>query len=1618
MNKKSDTFSHHHHSSLLKDVICTIKQKKLNKKDTDNLINLTNYYFLHVSEEEATKFNVKDSMFQIDKMWSLVKGNKNNLQIDIFPWQKDLGSIKKDRLIINILNVDRQFLMDSFLHYLKNKGLKIKFIHHPVIKVKRDKKGCLQEIIPHNQNSEDYVAESLIHCEVSIKTDESLINTIKKDLAEIFEEVILVTCQWKEMSKAMLILSKELEIKSVAQEIDSIAFDESKSMLEWLYNNHYTFLGYGEYNVVSDKKSQKVSLCPKSALGLLKKDGFNNLEELFKGTTSMEMLDSHNFCSEYPVIISKTTKKSRVRRNITMDAVIIKKVDENNKITGFHLFTGLFTSEVYDSSVKDIPILRQKIKNVGKMAFPTEHSHDARALSHIFDNLPKDSIMQANDKKLMEIGLELIKVKKRQSIACIAVNDIFERFISCMVFIPNNRFDTALCDDIEKILEEKLNVDVFLVNLYFSKFDMIVVHFRTEFLNNKVIKIDTKDIEKSIVQLSQSWVDRLNYHLIQNYDDNKSEELFMIYKDSFSQRYKDDFSVTQADGDMFYFEQLRLHEREIVAQVYRSQDQASNRICLKVYRYGKPMPLSNIIPVLENLDLHVYREVPYDVTLNNGTKIWIHDFELISMDGYDLDHSEEARSNLVQALYSIWDDLAEDDGFNRLIIRSKMSWSQVCVIRAYCKYLRQTGVNFNSDYIEKILINNQNVTKLLFELFAIKFDITHPEKRPVSDKVKEIKEALNNIKNADEDLVLRRVLNLVTATMRTNFYQKDKGGKRKSYISFKFASAQIGHLPLPKPMFEIFVYAKYMESIHLRGGNVARGGIRWSDRPQDYRTEVLGLMKSQMVKNTVIIPVGSKGGFIVKESTEGLNHDEFVKVGIKCYQTMIKGMLDITDNLCSGKVIVPKDVVRHDGDDPYLVVAADKGTATFSDHSNAVSQEYDFWLDDAFASGGSVGYDHKKMGITAKGAWESVKHLFASIDHDTQKDSFTVAGVGDMSGDVFGNGMLLSKAIKLQFAFNHKHIFIDPEPDIAASYKERARLFKMPKSSWEDYDKKLISKGGGIFSRAAKTLNLSKEISTLLDIKEKEITPNELIKHILLAPVDLLWFGGIGTYIKSQHEPESEVGDRANAAVRINASDMKCKVIGEGANLGVTQRGRIEFNQKGGLINTDFIDNSAGVDCSDHEVNIKILLSDLVRRKKLTLPARNQMLEKMTNNVEDLVLQDNIAQNKIISFIESLGGKVLDHHSNLMKSLEQNGRLNRAIEFLPDERKIDEYSASGRGMSRPEISVLLSYAKMEVYDQLLRSNLITDPIFHDKLQNYFPDQIKAKYPKEITNHPLRKEIIATSITNEVINKMGPSFINNLRIKTGKSIQDIICAFYMTHQIYKFNDIWQAIANMPGSNGTIIQKDLWQAIRKATSWLLNYHHDFNKVQVDKVFQQQIGMLEQNILASLGEQASQNLSSREEKYLSLGLDKKNAQTLVMINLLTSSPDIVLVAQKTKFPIKEVASVYFNLGEKFSFDSLRHMIATLESNSSINRMAVNGIVEDLYYYQARLSNLVISYGKERNQKFSDNGNNFILNWNSDHQDQVDQINNLIASVKSRGQIDFETLIVLSRYMRILTS
>ena len=1050
MNRKLGSFSHHYHSSLLKDVIGAIKQKKLSKKDEQNFINLANYYFLHISEEEAAKFNVIDSLFHIDKMWKLINSNKNNLQIDIFPWQKDLGSIKKDRLIINILNIDRQFLMDSFLYYLKNKGLKIKFIHHPVIKIKRDKKNKLLEIIPYNENCDDHLAESLIHCEVSAKTDEKLISSLKSDLREIFEEVMLVTSQWKEMSKTMLILSKELEIKSVAQEVDQAAYSESKDMLEWLYNNHYTFLGYGEYSVTNNKGKTNVNFCPDNALGLMQKSAFNDLNDLFEGTTSMEMLDSHNFCSEYPVVISKTTQKSKVRRNITMDSIIVKKLDENNKIKGFHLFIGLFTSEVYDSSVKDIPILRQKVKNVSKMAFPTQHSHDARAMSHIFDNLPKDSIMQAGDKKLMEIGLELIRVKKRQSIAFVSINDMFDRFISCMVFIPSNRFDTALCDDIGKVLGEKLNVGVSLVNLYFSKFDMIVVHFRTEFLQNKSIKIDAKDIEKSIMQLSQSWVDQLHYHLIQNHSDAKSEEIFTIYKDAFSGRYKDDFSVSQADADITYLEQLRDHKREIAARVYRMEGQAANRLCLKVYRYNKPMPLSDIIPILENLDLHVYREVPYEINLSDGDSIWMHDFELISMDGYDIDASVEANTNLVEALYSIWDDLAENDGFNRLIVRSKMSWSQVCVIRAYCKYLRQTGVSFNNDYIEKILINNDHVTNMLFDLFAIKFDINHKGNRPTTEKVKQIKEALNDIKNADEDLILRRVLNLITATMRTNFYQNDKNGKRKNYISLKFASAQIQHLPLPKPMFEIFVYAKYMESIHLRGGKVARGGIRWSDRPQDYRTEVLNLMKSQMVKNTVIIPVGSKGGFIVKQSTEGLKHEEVVAVGVKCYQTMIKGMLDITDNLCAGKVIPPQDVVRHDSDDPYLVVAADKGTATFSDYSNAVSQAYDFWLDDAFASGGSVGYDHKKMGITAKGAWESVKHLFASLGHDIQKEPFTVAGVGDMSGDVFGNGMLLSKAIKLQFAFNHKHIFIDPDPDIASSYKERARMFKLPKSSWED----------------------------------------------------------------------------------------------------------------------------------------------------------------------------------------------------------------------------------------------------------------------------------------------------------------------------------------------------------------------------------------------------------------------------------------------------------------------------------------------------------------------------------------------------------------------------------------
>ncbi|MDP6389434.1 MAG: NAD-glutamate dehydrogenase, partial [Alphaproteobacteria bacterium] len=1018
------------------------------------------------------------------------------------------------------------------------------------------------------------------------------------------------------------------------------------------------------------------------------------------------------------------------------------------------------------------------------------------------------------------------------------------------------------------------------------------------------------------------------------------------------------------------------------------------------------------------LGLTVLSEVPFEVSCADIDRIvYIQDFGLLKADGEAVDIAA-IRDSFHETFARVWDGEMEDDGFNSLVFQSGLSWREVVIVRAYCKFLRQARIPFSQDYMEETLASNGDLSRLIVALFHTRFnpDLNNSRERKEQSILGRLNTLLDDVANLDEDRILRHFVNMVQATLRTNYYQLDEVGGPKSYVSFKLDSKLIDELPQPRPLREIFVYSPRFEGVHLRFGLVARGGLRWSDRREDFRTEVLGLVKAQQVKNGVIVPVGSKGGFVLKKAPPPSDRDGFMAEGVACYKTFIGGLLDITDNLAGEKVLRPERVVRKDGDDPYLVVAADKGTATFSDYANGIARDYGFWLDDAFASGGSVGYDHKKMGITARGAWESVKRHFREMGHNTQTQDFTVVGVGDMSGDVFGNGMLLSRHIKLLGGFNHLHIFVDPDPNPAASYAERKRLFELARSSWIDYDAKLISKGGGVFDRSAKSIDLTPEIKQLFGIAEDRVTPNALLKAMLLAEADLLWFGGIGTYIKGADESHADAGDRANDAIRIDGHELRCKVLGEGANLGVTQLGRIEFALNGGRVNTDFVDNSAGVDCSDHEVNIKIALGDVVQRGDMTVKQRNQLMVRMTNEVAELVLRDNYQQTQAITVSEARGHNLFDRQRRFMRTLERAGQLDREIEFLPDDEEIDNRLAAKQGLTRPEISVLLSYAKIVAYEELLESDLPDEPLLVEDLMRYFPKPLREGYPDAVRRHRLRREIVATMATNSMITRVGATFITEMQESTGRSTGAISRAYLIARDTFKLRDTWDQIEALDNKIGADIQTEMLQETNRLGQrnilWFLrNGKYPLDITRETELYADHIRELRDCIDDVIGPDDTARLKARAEHFVARKVPAELAEEIARVNVLSSACDIVRIAIGAKRKVKDVAMIYFGLGTRFGIDWLRGIAQTISPENAWQKRALDAVVDDLYSHQSTMTNKVLDVaGRTKNV------DRMIDQWVAERGTAGRRAEELIADLRSAGIVDVSMLAVANRELRNL--
>ncbi|MBT4219140.1 MAG: NAD-glutamate dehydrogenase, partial [Rhodospirillaceae bacterium] len=1314
---------------------------------------------------------------------------------------------------------------------------------------------------------------------------------------------------------------------------------------------------------------------------------------------------------------------STVHRPVHMDALSIKRYDERGRVIGQRIFVGLFTSGAYNRSPRDIPLLRLKLQKAFRQTGFAPGSHDGKALINILETFPRDELFQISDRQFYQTALGILHLQERQRVALFLRRDDFERFISCLIYVPRDRYTTALRLKIQRLLEDAFSGEVSAHYAHLGESALGRLHIIVQTTPGKIPNYNEAEIEARLIDVARSWKDGLREGLSDELGEGDGQLVYSRYAEAFGPAYQERFDSAQAISDIARIDDC-LESGTLRMKLY-SDGGAKDRVRFKVYNPEGPIALSDVLPMLEHMGLKVLEEVPYQVTpredagVNSALMAMIHDFGLQTRDGSAVD--ADAVGTIFQDAFSrVWSGDLESDGFNALVLGAGLAWREVMVLRAFCKYLRQAGIPFSQDYMESTLAHNPGLARNIVDLFSTTFD---PQQKDGTKQAKKIRSRLNtglsNVASADEDRILRRYINLVDAILRTNFFQTDAEGSPKPYMSIKLDSGRVDELPLPRPFREIFVYSPRVEGVHLRFGMVARGGLRWSDRREDFRTEILGLVKAQQVKNTVIVPVGSKGGFVLKNPPPMSDRDAFMTEGIACYKLFISGLLDITDNLDGDRVVPPKSTVRLDADDPYLVVAADKGTATFSDIANSVSLDYGFWLGDAFASGGSVGYDHKAMGITARGGWESVKRHFREIGVNTQEEDFDVVGVGDMSGDVFGNGMLLSKHICLIGAFNHMHIFVDPKPNAKKTFPERKRMFNLARSSWTDFNTKLISKGGGIFERSAKSIRLSPEIKERFGITKNDVTPNELIGALLRAKTDLLWFGGIGTYLKAESESHLDVGDRANDAIRINASELNCKSVGEGANLGVTQRARIEAALKGVRLYADSIDNSAGVDCSDHEVNIKILIDKVVKAGGLTQKRREALLASMTDEVGLQVLVDNYRQTQAINMILSQGMKVFDNQVRLMRMLEKAGRLNRTVEFLPDDEELVDRATARVGLTGPEVAVLMSYAKIWVFDELKDSSLPDDVAFADELSAYFPTPLRKKYAKEINNHRLKREIIATLATNSIINRVGGTFISRIVERTGMPVGDVVAAYVIARRVLDMRAVWERIDvldnKIPASVQTNMRLDTNKLLEWVTLWFLrNGHRPLDIGSHVDEFADGFKELNECLGTALPKRYQRDVIQRGQPYVKAGAPKDLARSIADMVNLYSGCDIVRLAATNKMTVTDTAKLYYAVGTRFRLGTLRAAADGLEAQTHWEKLAVAALGEEIYGHQLALTSQVID-SAGRGKKAVD-ASAAIDRWMESNRTAVERTEQLIAELLATEISDLAMIAVASRQLRSL--
>ncbi len=1468
------------------------------------------------------------------------------------------------RLVLDIVTDDKPFLVDSISAALAEASKPVSFFSNAVIDVLRNDRG--KRICDGDGHA---LRESMIHAEMDPPVADGDIERLRDEIGLVLNDVSRAVTDWEPMRARLASCIAQLE-KIRLPGVKSDEQKEAIDFLKWLWDNRFAFLGVRRFKASGAGGNLSLAHDQELDLGILTDPRHNLLRSTFLPSGELSPPAKAFLDSTEPLMVAKSNTKSLVHRRVQMDYVGVKTHSIDGKVTGEDWFIGLFTADAYNRPVADIPLIRAKMNAVLDNTAFIPGGHNEKALVNIIETYPRNELFQIDVDALQDVSLGILRLYKRPRAKLFLRRDRFDRFISALVFIPRDRFNSDTREAIGDYLATTFAGRITSFSPFFGDAALVRVHF--------IISIDpgapegpgSQELTAQVREICRDWSDDLLDAMRNAHDGATPAALFEKYEKAFGAGYKERSSLDETLQDISCLE--RLDKTPTVLRAYRKDTDDDNIVRVKIYRRGGPFPLSKLIPTIENLGLSVIQEAGHQVLADaDGSGMWIHDFHTEQQKNQKVELSE-VKQTFEETLLSVLDGRTEDDKFNALVLTAGINWREAWILRAAAKHHIQSGFAYSQTYMEEALSNNPSIARDLIAAFHARFNpagAKNADKREqdVEKANTQILDGLNEVQSLAEDRIFRRFLNLFSSITRTNYYQRASNGEAKPYISFKIDSHKLDELPAPRPYREIFVSGPEVDGVHLRFGAVARGGLRWSDRREDFRTEVLGLVKAQKVKNAVIVPTGSKGGFYPKQLPLSGDRAAVYEAGRSAYKVFIRGLLDLTDNIVKGKVIPPANMVLWDEPDPYLVVAADKGTAQFSDTANAISAEYGFWLGDAFASGGSAGYDHKVMGITARGAWEAVKRHFRELGKDIQTETFTVAGVGDMSGDVFGNGMLLSKQIKLIAAFDHRDIFIDPDPDPAKSYKERQRLFDLGRSSWQDYDAKLISKGGGVFSRNAKSVTLTTEIKSLLGVESDNLAPNELITAILKAPVELFWLGGIGTYFKAEDEENWRVGDRTNDVLRINANEAGASVIGEGANLGLTQLARIEFAQKGGRINTDAIDNSAGVDSSDHEVNIKILLSSAIEQAELKSEDRNDLLASMTDDVAAHVLKHNYDQTRAVSLMEAKAAADIDVHARFMTTLERKGRLDRTIEYLPNAEEITARRQQQAGLTRPELSVLLAYAKLWLFDELLASTAPDDPAFEVELFSYFPDELH-KFTKPIVSHQLRREIIATRLSNEVVDTCGITFAQRVVETTGVDFATVTLAYEAARRIYdlgQFAGSIDALDNKaPAALQTALYAEAINLLREQVFHLLSAQRSKQAILTQGVkalaskYKAPVAQFNKALPEILTLEAAAALEERYDYWIDQGAPKAIARKAAALPAMEYALDIVDLAEETGWSNPAVGAIYFATGRLFNFDALRDKARKEPPIDHYDNVAIRQIIEDLSAKQRELTKSIIAF------------------------------------------------------------